>query len=69
MMGQINPAGFQSPMCMFYVYVIVEIKYFWLWKKKKKKKKWHIIKYKCFLFTKEPRSRNVWDKNLYLSLI
>ena len=31
MMGQINPAGFQSPMCMFYVYVIVEIKYFWLW--------------------------------------
>ena len=30
MMGQINPAGFQSPMCMFYVYVIVEIKYFWL---------------------------------------
>ena len=33
MMGQINPEGFQSPMCMFYVYVIVEIKYFWLWKK------------------------------------
>ena len=30
MMGQINPAGFQSPMCMFYVYVIVGIKYFWL---------------------------------------
>ena len=30
MMGQINPAGFQSPMYMFYVYVIVEIKYFWL---------------------------------------
>ena len=30
-MGQINPAGFQSPMCMFHVYVIVEIKYFWLW--------------------------------------
>ena len=24
MMGQINPAGFQFPMCMFYVYVIVE---------------------------------------------
>ena len=36
MMGQISPAGFQSPMCMFYVHVIVEIKYFWLWKKKKK---------------------------------
>ena len=31
MMGQINQAGFQSPMCMFYVYVIMEIKYFWLW--------------------------------------
>ena len=31
MMGQINPAGFQSPMYMFYVYVIVEMKYFWLW--------------------------------------
>ena len=33
MMGQINPVGFQFPMCVFYVYVIVEIKYFcfWLW--------------------------------------
>ena len=27
-MGQINEAGFQSPMCMFSVYVIVEINTF-----------------------------------------
>ena len=30
MMGQIHPAEFQSPMCMFYVYEIVEMKYFWV---------------------------------------
>ena len=40
MMGQINPAGFQSPMCMFYVYVTVEIKYCWVWL-------WNIRKKTC----------------------
>ena len=31
-LGQINPAGFQSPMCMLYDHKSVEIRYFWLLK-------------------------------------
>ena len=29
--GQINPAGFQSLKCMYYIHVIMIIKWFWLW--------------------------------------
>ena len=46
MMGQINPAGFQSPMCMFYVNVIVEINTFYFF---------------TFLYIPQPQGLHNWS--------